>query len=125
MDLSSWSKDKDFTFACMTLVRGTNASGESEIRAVAIEKLKEAWAKSNHNNTRYIVIFESILKIFTNTPNIDQTGEIYKWWDETVRTMEGSIPEELFEIAVSLNWQTPMASQQGLLPIKSRLLLLL
>ena len=108
-DLSSWPNDEDFTFACLTLARATNASGNPEIRAMAIEKLKEAWAKADHQLARYLVIFESILNIIISTPYIDKTEDFYKWWDEAVINIEGSIPEELIEIAVSLNWGTSRA----------------
>jgi len=125
LDPSHWSEDQDFGFACLTLARCANASSSIEVRSQVLEKLRDAWLTIAGRAAQYIAIMNAVVVVVSNSGGESNASEFYGWWRETIERMQHKVPEEVYEIALSLSWWIPISQQQGLSSIKSRLTVLL
>ncbi len=121
LDLSCWSGEQNFGVACLTLARCANASDSPEVRSMVIEKLRDAWMKIACRTAQYIAILNAVVVVVSNRGVEEKASEFYRWWREAIEGMRGPVPEEVYDIALSLSWWTPITQQQGLSNIKSKL----
>lgn len=124
MNLSCWPEDRDFAFACMTLAQCAIALNYAEAKNKVIEKFTDAWAELADQKDRYVSILNAVVIVVSNVSEENKASELYKWWRGAIEKSKNQIPEEVYEIAVSLTWGMPIIQQQGLSAIKSRLAIL-
>lgn len=124
LDLSRWPEEREFAFACLTIAQCAHASNSPEVRNDVIEKLTDAWVGLASQTARYIAILNAAVAVISNSDEEDKASEFYRWWRGAIETMKGQVPEEVYEIVVSLAWRTPITQQQGLSGIRSRLAVL-
>jgi predicted nucleic acid-binding protein len=125
LDISKFTKEIDFAFACRVLALCVLASSNEDIKKQAIDKLTISFLKEASEIAHYWAILEAVNLIYSNSNAENPAQEFYKWLDEVISKQQCRIPEELYEVIISLSWQTPLSQQQGLAEVKSKLSLIL